>query len=301
MALFGKGKSGIIDCSVGFMLNDTPKAIQQFLKQINPILNSKPSDSWKLDLAKCQYIGPDAAVIILALARKAEIKGQTCEVIPPKKPEKLRRFCELSGLNHFLFDTPMPMDRPDSEVAPLRILDKADYIQTPVPLVRLIKKHIHISKDMEERYKNKEYYLATCLNEAVQNVQDHAQSPIGAITCARFHKKETEIRIAIVDLGLGIFTTLKKAYPDTSNTVIALRRVIQGRFTAGSRKNNLGLGLSNLAGIVRQLQGQFMIITGNAMFVQKKEGKEQYFPTRFTFPGTGVFFKLPFSDIINTS
>ncbi len=292
MALFKKGES--IECSLDFMLHDSPKAIQEFLVQIKPILNSKPSDSWKLDLSKCRYIGPDAAVILYAMVLNAKLNEQKWEVRLPHEPPSLQAFCEFSGLNYRLFGNPAPCeDHPKSEVDSLRIHKKIDYHQTPYPFVRLVQKHLHISKDMED-------YLATCLNEAIQNVQDHAKSPIGAVTCARFQTKASEIRIAIVDLGLGIFTTLNKAHPDTQNAVHALKRVIRGKFTAGSRVNNLGLGLSNLADIVRQFQGQFTIITSDALFILKpKDGTELYITTKFNFPGTGVFFTLPISDTMS--
>ncbi len=148
---FGKEKARGIECIVDFMLDDSPGAIRQFLTRSNPILNSRRSDSWKLDLTKCSYLGPDAAAILLAMVLEAKFRKRGWEVILPQGSPKLRTFCEFSGLNHHLFGKPAPReDHPDSEVDPLRIHVKMDYLQTPYPFIRLVRKHLPVSKDMED-------------------------------------------------------------------------------------------------------------------------------------------------------
>lgn len=99
----------------------------------------------------------------------------------------------------------------------LRVLTTAGFRDAD-PVIELVRAHVKISEDMEE-------YLRSCINEVIQNIQDHAKSKIGGVLYARFMTASSEVRIAIVDRGDGIYTTLKRRYPDTTE-LTALDRVL---------------------------------------------------------------------------
>jgi hypothetical protein len=169
---------------------------------------------------------------------------------------------------------------------PIRVQHKATF-GDPDPIIRLITRFVPLSPELED-------YLRICVNEVIQNVEDHARSSIGCATCARFMKNVGEVRVAIVDRGRGIGTTLSNKYTDMRDAGDALRHVLQGGYSAKSRPNNMGLGISNLSNIiVQQLHGELFIVTEDA-FADGKFGRQTFSkPLNMHFPGTGVFFSIP--------
>ena len=155
----------------------------------------------------------------------------------------------------------------------------------PTPIIQLVNHYLAIAEEPEE-------YLRICVHEVIQNIEDHADSPIGGVMCARYMTSAQQVRVAIVDRGVGIYTTLKRQHADTTPEN-ALRRVLKGQFSAMSRPNNAGLGICNLTSMIEYLRGDFVIISEDAT-VEGRAGSVRKFsslPNRF--PGTAVFFTLP--------
>ena len=55
--------------------------------------------------------------------------------------------------------------------------------------------------------------LGTVIHELVQNVLDHSGSQTGGVMTARAYQGEREVRLAVVDTGLGIRTSLSREGP----------------------------------------------------------------------------------------
>lgn len=277
-----------VRCEIDFNINDAPPSVLAFLRRIRGIFDPATSE-WQLDFSKCQYLGPDAISIVVAAVLQAREAGVKNEVMLPQGVPALEAFCEFSGLNHLITGSPVPKgDHPDCVTIPIRVQEKASF-NDPDPIIRLITRFVPLSAEAEE-------FLRICVNEVVQNVEDHARSPIGCVTCARFMKKVREVRVAIVDRGRGIGTTLRERYPDVHGAGEALGRVLQGGYSAKSRKNNMGLGISNLANIVvQQMHGELFIVSEDG-FADGKFGRQTFSRSLdMRFPGTGVFFSVPVS------
>lgn len=243
-----------------------------------------------LDLTRCRYIGPDAAVLLAAALIELRRRRVPVLIKWPSGPHELRAFCQFSGLLE-LYEELTPYTQKDYDpthnVLRLRILTEATF-RDAEPVINLVRAHVGIPEDTEE-------YLRICVNEVIQNIVDHAASPIGGFICARFMTKSNEVRIAIADRGLGIYTTLRRVYPDTTPKS-ALERVLAGKFTAQSRQNNAGLGINHLKGILKNLGGQLCIISGSAMATMKP-GRVDISELEFTFGGTAVFFTIPVQNV----
>lgn len=273
-------------CEIDFSVNDSPNAILAFLRRIRAIF-APETTPWHVDFSKCRYLGPDAIAIMAAAVLEARRTGVGHEVTMPQGVPPLEAFWEFSGFNHLLFNTPLPQaDHADCVTVPIRVQSKANFLD-PDPIIRLITRFVPISEDSEE-------FLRICINEAIQNVEDHARSEIGAVTCARFMKNIGEARVAIVDRGRGIGTSLAERYPDVRRTSEALGHVLQGGYSAKSRPNNMGVGISNLANIVvHQLRGELFIVSEDA-FADGKFGRQTFArDLDIRFPGTAVFFSVP--------
>lgn len=137
--------------------------------------------------------------------------------------------------------------------------------------------------------------MRTCVQEVTQNVVDHAASSIGGVMSARYFAASNEVRVGIVDRGMGIGTSLRGKHPDTKDSFVALTRVIEGGYSSKSRPNNMGLGVSNLFQLTNTIGGRICVISGDARAEVHPGGKPSVETLPFLFPGTGVFFSLPLS------
>ena len=108
------------------------------------------------------------------------------------------------------------------------------------------------------------------ISELVRNVFEHSESPIGAIVCAQFFKKSNRISIGIVDLGLGIKSTLSRSHR-VDNDIIGLRLALTPGITGWSKNPrgtefNAGGGLFFIKSIAMVNRDFFVIYSGNAMY-----------------------------------
>jgi hypothetical protein len=265
-------------------LHDSVQSVTALLRRIAPIFAADVTD-WTLDLSRCTYLGPDAAALLVACVIDAQRHGINATVQLPRGNPRLVAFIKYSGLEHYLTGAPPPTADPDI-VIPARVQTTSNF-SDPDPIINLLARHAPVPPETEE-------FLRICINEVIQNVEDHARSDVGCVTCARFLENMGQVRVAIVDRGRGIGSSLREKYPEIPNTAEALRRVIEGGYSAKSRPNNMGVGISNLAGIIiRQLRGELFLVSEDA-FADGKEGRlPTAWPLGASFPGTAVFFTVP--------
>jgi hypothetical protein len=275
------------ECIIDFNVNDRPPSIRALLHRMQPALHPVSKEPVRIDLRKCHYLGPDATAILGAVILMARDAARTAEVLLPDTPPQLAAFCEFSGLNHLVKGTAEPdMTHPDSVTVPLRRLEQARHGDVE-PIYNLIRAYADLGGPLEDA-------LGIAFTEVVQNVVDHSGSPIGAVTSARYLTGRHEVRIAVVDMGLGIGTTLRRSHPDTRDARHALARVLEGGFSARTRQNNLGQGINNLRLTVTSQGGEIFLISENANALVRAGSRRPRFETSpDRFPGTGVFFTLP--------
>lgn len=175
-----------------------------------------------------------------------------------------------------------------SETVPLRQFYQAVGDQA-APITRLVRRHMEINADTE-------IYLGVALSEAAQNIEDHARSSIGGVWCARYLSGSKQVRVAVVDHGIGIAGSLAALSPGIDD-VEALRRVVRGGFSSKSLARNMGLGVSNLCANVKHLRGDLAIVSGAAAAVMTAYADPIRFePLPCRFPGTAIFFRLNVID-----
>jgi len=273
---------------IDFNVDDTTQSIIAFLKRVTPLLVTADQQR-VIDLSRSKYLGPDAAALVYALWLEGRLDSRPCEVRLPSEPESLAAFCEFSGLNHRLLGgVPPNPEHPESETVPVNDFKKPLANQA-YPIIKLIQRHTELAKDVEE-------YLYICFNEVAQNIDDHSGSPIGGVSCARFMRQRNEIRVAIVDRGRGITETLRRRY-NIVDARDALSRVIQGGHTSKSLETNQGLGISNMALVVKNSGGTLMIVSDDA-YVESRAGQPPVVQRLgFVFKGTAVFFRLPLATV----
>jgi hypothetical protein len=277
-----------VEANVDFNVNDQWSSIRALLERLARLHDSALTEPGALDLSRCAYLGPDAAAILGALIIERRIRNQPLAVKPPQGPAELSSFWVRSGLANLAApgSTPEAATTGPGNVLPIRQVLEARF-QDADPIINLIHEHTETPDDEADEY------LRICVNEVIQNMQDHSKSSIGGVVSARFMAKAGQVRVAIVDHGVGICESLKARFPDTTPE-LALHRVRQGLYSAMSRPNNRGSGIRNLCDIVVRNRGGDIFIVSDRAVAQwgpRKTWNVQSLP--FRFPGTGAFFSVP--------
>lgn len=242
---------------------------------------------WKLDLRDCPYLGPWAAALICAAYLDAQRLGQRPRVLLPTSPPALAAFCTFSGMAKMFTGGPSPdADHPQCETIPVEQFADASWDRSN-RIIKLLQRHTNLTTDTEDQ-------IRTCVQEVSQNIVDHADSAIGGVMTARYLSHASEVRVGIIDHGIGILARLRQTFKDTTTTGLALHRVIGGGYSSRSRPNNMGLGVSNLFQLVRTAGGRMALYTERGV-AETLPGmaSPQIRDLNCDFPGTGVFFTLP--------
>jgi anti-sigma regulatory factor (Ser/Thr protein kinase) len=271
-----------------FNIDDQWPDLSRWCKDLDRIWSSPDDAQWTIDLSQCQYLGPSAAAILYSTWFRARQRGQVPTVVPPRGPEQLVAFWTFSNLSHYLHRGRQadPHD-PRNETVPLQQFYENAYQQTH-RVVSLVERHYRLS--LEDNHT-----LGSAIHEVCQNIEDHAESPFGGVSCARFFSGKREVRVAVVDAGMTIRASLSKNHAIDS-PARALDLVTRGLYTSGSHRHNRGLGISNLIMFVRRMNGSLVLISGSATAVVHPGSEEtRIVSLDWSFPGTGVFFTLELS------
>jgi len=272
-------------CEIDFNVHDRRRSVLALVKRLGQAVDATRANPVILDLRKCKYLGPDGAAILAAVCLDLRHGRRGAHLAPPKGPPELRAFFHHSGLDTFALETdvskaPTLEDKP---VLPMKQILTARF-QDADPVIEMLHRYGSTHPDTDES-------LRTCINEITQNIQDHAQSSVGGVMMARFIK--SEVRVAIVDRGVGILATLSDRWKDMTAGNVLPRVLLEGRYSALSRANNQGLGLNLLVSIIEGRNGELFVLSGSSAGEIQRNGRNWFGPLPNEFRGTGVFFTLP--------
>lgn len=268
-------------------IDDDSRDLRVLLEKMAEIHAAERHRKWRMDCRGCRYLGPWATSLISAAYLQGQELKQSPRVQLPEEPPALKAFCLFSGMSQLFAKGPPPNpDHPECETIPLERFSTASWDRSN-RIIRLLRRHTELGTEREDQ-------IQTCVQEVTQNIVDHSSSTIGGVMSARYLRSFAEVRVGVVDRGVGIAARLNERWPDTTNSRVALQRVIRGGYTSRSRPNNMGLGVSNLFALVETAGGRMALFTGDA-FAEVRPG----LPTPsvedldYDFPGTAVFFSLP--------
>jgi len=268
---------------IDFDINEGLSSVLALGDQLRQLDQARAGDRCLIDLSSCGHLSPDGVSVLGVIVLDLKHAGVVVDCLPPIR-DQVRQYWISSGMEQLVQSGVCKSEILHSgEVAPLQQHTKAAFSDSD-QVVCMVRRFIELSADHEE-------YLRICVNEVIQNVQDHSESAVGCVMTALYKEGCGEIRVAIVDRGVGICNSLKKRFPDTT-AVIALERVTKGRYSAMSRSNNMGLGISNVCGIVNELGGDMLILSGNASAEKRTDRPWNIVESLKSFAGTGVFFTL---------
>jgi hypothetical protein len=202
----------MIRCTVGFSVDDSHASMQALIRALGPALTAQPERglACEIDCHSCKFLGPYAAAVLAGVHRRLDVAGAKPSVQLPMEPPALWAFCAFSGLRHLFLGEPLPgAEHPQAETVPVTFFSRASWT-LPDPLIRLIRRHTELSADLEEN-------LRICVNEVVQNIEDHSRSPIGGVYCASFVGAKECVLIGLVDFGRGTPGDAGRALPGSED------------------------------------------------------------------------------------
>ncbi|MGJ0841589.1 hypothetical protein [Clostridium tertium] len=134
-----------------------------------------------------------------------------------------------------------------------------------------------------------------CLFEIVDNVQNHAKSPIDGYLVAQRYKNRGELRVSFIDCGIGIHKSLTEGKNEEYNNLTeeeALTECLKREVTNG---NGMGNGLYHTSRFIESNRGILTIYSGkNKIIVSDSENEIKKIPY---FKGTIVSLLI---DLDNT-
>jgi len=155
-----------------------------------------------LDAGPCERFDPlGATLIALAVARLEHAGHGPVELVPPSD-EGVARF--LREIAFPLYVTGTSEERraaPRHGTLEMRQLERLDPVYLKDVADLLAGRVPGTSEEVS-------HLIQLCLNELLQNVMDHAESALGCLVHTRWHRQEQNVRLAVVDGGMGIFEAI---------------------------------------------------------------------------------------------
>lgn len=233
----------------------------------------------------CGFLRQNAVVVLGALVRLLQQRGNTVRFALHTIQDKVRVNLEQNGFLHSLGLGGSPWNGnsiPYREDTTMAEDDYADYLSEKW----LGKGWINVSENLRD-------HIVMRVIEAYINVFDHAESPIGVMTCGQHFPNMRELRITMVDMGVGIPQTVRDylKQPDMSADA-ALRWAFEPTKTTKDQNNFArGNGLKLLKSFMEENHGKLEIYseTGYACI----DDKGNHFENRQrSFQGTIVQITL---------
>ena len=155
--------------------------------------------------------------------------------------------------------------------------------------------------EVQEVHPDARNALANCVNEIVENVFYHADSPIDALVAAQVSRKTKTTELVIADTGRGIRSGLAEVeeYRDRTRDDSSAVRLALEQNVSAIRDRGRGIGLWLVAELARQNGGQ-MLILSNEGGIDISGGREE--PVEgYYWPGTLVAIEFDLDQPIRTS
>lgn len=168
-------------------------------------------------------------------------------------------------------------------------------------LWRIIDAEKEIHSDRIHNYLKQEFFqskdlsaVRNSLDEAYYNIFDHAEANGNAFSFVEFNEETEKLFVAVCDFGVGIATLVKQMLPNISSDKDAIAKALEYRFTTGSQKHNMGMGLGNIKDTCTN-NDRLIIFSKKGKLIANRDNMT-LFDNEFSFPGTLVYYELSLSN-----
>jgi len=122
----------------------------------------------------------------------------------------------------------------------------------------------------ERDIRDLKHYLQYLFLELMNNVADHAHSPVGGYTMAQYYPTNKKIQFVVVDRGVAFLKNMLLNYTDIETEIEAIQKALEKGVTSTEQKmynqaKNAGYGLYAMFEILKMTGGSFVIISNDTL------------------------------------
>ncbi len=122
----------------------------------------------------------------------------------------------------------------------------------------------------ERDIRDLKHYLQYLFLELMNNVADHAHSPVGGYTMAQYYPTNKKIQFVVADRGVAFLKNMLLNYTDIETEIEAIQKALEKGVTSTEQKmynqaKNAGYGLYAMFEILKMTGGSFVIISNDTL------------------------------------
>jgi anti-sigma regulatory factor (Ser/Thr protein kinase) len=218
----------------------------------------------EFDFSYCRFLRQNAVAFLGGMARYLQYNGRNVNFkFNTLMPGILTNLRQNGFISHF-----------DNDIGPwsgnsIPYLETKndEYVITYLEYNWLGRGWVNISKDLKNAIVGKVY-------EIFANAYEHSGSPVGVFSCGQRFQNLNELKLTVVDFGVGIPTNVKNYFNDFNlDTLWTLQWAFEeGNSTRPTSKYKGGLGLGVLKDFIEANNGKLEIFSHNGYCLIDKDG-----------------------------
>jgi hypothetical protein len=261
--------------------------LERLIRELEPLTTLSARSNVSIDLGGLAFIGPTALALLLAASMRVGDLDMPILIYPPRNRLTHNYLLRMDFVRHFMHAPEYP--EPFARKEPVGFRPCANFT-TAVESIAVARE---MSKALTERAQIESSSLnalQVCLHELSENVIYHADTPLGGFAAVAASSKRREIEIGIVDLGIGIRTSLAKnpQYESIVDDVAAVETAMRPTVSSTPERNS-GYGLAWTQLMLLMNGGSLRLRSGTgAATLGFEAGGLRFESKETTLPGTLV-------------
>jgi hypothetical protein len=261
------------------------ESLDRMIRDLSPLFELSEPEEITVDLQRLAFIGPTCLAVLVATLKRTQAREYNAPgsvILFPKSGLVSNYLLRMDVFRQVAGDSiPEDFERHEAiGLRPCRHFAEGEAVVAARELSAAIAERVAVDDVAEAA-------LYVALTELAEIVGFHADTPLGGYIAAQGWRKRPEIELAIVDVGVGIRSSLTKnaAYADIADDLTAIMTAVQPLVTSTPDRNS-GFGLAFTRGLLQGNGGGVLIRSGTADFYTGADEGASTFDT--SFPGTIV-------------
>jgi anti-sigma regulatory factor (Ser/Thr protein kinase) len=264
---------------INYISQSHENVIEECAKMVTQFEN-EPETKLTIDFSNCDFLYPDYALIVLCAIKFIESEG--IEVHGKIKLDKNTLIYNFLLKIDFFKNLKIQLPKIKNDIKDNSFIEIQNY--TSGNQLQVLHKIVKLLKEKSKMDDNVFTGLDYCLNEILDNILNHSKEKEGWVV-AQYFNKLNQIRLMIVDHGIGIQQALNEKYNFTGEE--ALKNCIVSGVTNGRGQ---GHGLFATSLFAKENKGWLSIISGSNK-LDVSESKTSISEIKF-WQGTCVYLRI---------
>lgn len=210
---------------------------------------------YRVDMTGLKTATPVSIVLLGALFRWLEVQGVDILIPTPSIPSQTAAVLRQNG-----FLSAFRLGQPIGRGPTIRY--REDSYHDPDAIIRYLKTDL-LGRNFLAIPETSQSAIAGALEEIYQNAFDHAESPVGVISCGQYYKEKKIAELAVVDLGIGIPGNVRRYFRRIKRRYLTGKEAMDWAMKQGHttlpRDISRGNGMTLLADLVARYRGSLEI------------------------------------------